>query len=87
MQVTSLNTVTASETLYTSTLRDALDPERIIVQNVGAAVLYINFDAAATNQHFQIAAGGSVELTFTTAQTLTGYCATTTDVVILKYRP
>lgn len=85
MQVVALNAVTASETIYTSQASDAVDPDRIIVQNVGGADLFINFDAVATNQHFKIPAAGSVELTFRTVQTVTGFSGGT-DVVILKYK-
>lgn len=83
MRVIASNTVAADEVIHTSAAADLDRPDKVLVQNTGAAVLYLNFDAAADNTHLQVAAGGSIELDFIRAQAIHGFCATSTTVVVL----
>lgn len=84
--VTPSNTVTASEALIVVQQSDGPTAQRVIVQNTGAATLYLNWDAAATANHMPLLTGESVEFYCTEAQTLYGFCATSTTVVVTTDR-
>lgn len=78
------NTVTTDEIIVTTRPGDANSPNEVYIFNTGSAVLYINFGAAATDQHVPIAAGGSIRYSFRGAVEIHGFCATSTTVVVTQ---